>query len=320
MNRFSSFLDTRSPAAPRVGLLLALGTAVVSGVAVFLNGQAVRAVGDPIVFTTLKNGVAAVVLLGLALAYAASRGTASTPSLPRGRMGWVGLVALGIVGGSVPFALFFTGLADASAPAAAVIHKTLFVWVALLAVVFLRERLGGLQIAALVVLLGAQLLIQPPNGVVLGGGELLIALATAFWAVETILARRLLASVGTAVAGAARMGIGLVLLVGWLAVTGRMDGIGTLGMTQWAWVLGTGLLLSAYVATWYAALKRAPASAVTAVLTIGAPITGVLQVLANGQMPQPGVALGYLVTAGAAGAIGLLAVRGKGPRSSAAHA
>ena len=320
MNRFSSFLDTRSPAAPRVGLLLALGTAVVSGVAVFLNSQAVRAVGDPIVFTTLKNGVAAVVLLGLALAFAASRGRASTPSLPRGRMGWMGLVALGVIGGSVPFALFFTGLADASAPAAAVIHKTLFAWVALLAVVFLRERLGGLQIAALAVLLGAQLLIQPPNGVVLGGGELLIALATAFWAIETIIARRLLASVGTPVAAAARMGIGLVLLVGWLAVTGRMGAISALGMSQWAWVAGTGVLLSAYVATWYAALKRAPASAVTAVLTIGAPITAVLQLLANGKMPEPAAALGYLVAALAAGTVGILAVRRAGPRSSTAHA
>ena len=301
MNRLTSLLGLRHPAAPRIGMALALCTAVVSGVAVFLNAQAVRSVGDPVVFTTLKNGVAAILLIGLA--FGVSRRTGPAPRLPRTRNGWLGLLALGVIGGSVPFVLFFTGLADASAPAAAVIHKTLFAWVALLAVVFLRERLGGLQIAALAVLVGAQLLIQPPNGVVLGGGELLIALATACWAIETIVARRLLGSVRSPVAGAARMGIGLVLLVGWLAITGRIGGVATLGLEQWAWVLGTGTLLSLYVATWYAALRRAPASAVTAVLTIGAPITGLLQVLANGSLPAPTVAVGYMATALAAGFI-----------------
>jgi drug/metabolite transporter (DMT)-like permease len=307
VNRLTSLLEVRHPAAPRIGMALALGTAVVSGVAVFLNAQAVRAVGDPVVFTTLKNGVAAVLLVGLALG--ATRRSAPGPRLPATRRGWLGLLSLGVIGGSVPFVLFFTGLADASGPAAAVIHKTLFAWVALLAVLFLRERLGGLQIAALAVLLGAQLLIQPPNGVLLGGGELLIAIATACWAVETIVARRLLGSLRSPVAGAARMGIGLVLLVGWLALTGRLGGITGLGAEQWAWVLGTGALLSAYVASWYAALRRAPASTVTAVLTVGAPITGVLQAIANGQLPAPGVALGYLATGLAVGAILVATVR-----------
>jgi uncharacterized membrane protein len=105
------------------------------------------------------------------------------------------------------------------------------------------------------------------------------------------------------------MGIGLVLLVGWLAITGRIAGVATLGATQWAWVLVTGVLLSAYVATWYAALRRAPASAVTAVLTIGAPITGLLQAFANGQIPAPGVVVGYLATALAAGVIVIVIAR-----------
>ena len=48
------------------GLALALGTAMVSGVAVFLNGDAVRAFGgDATVYTTVKNLVAAALLAGL---------------------------------------------------------------------------------------------------------------------------------------------------------------------------------------------------------------------------------------------------------------
>jgi drug/metabolite transporter (DMT)-like permease len=289
-----------SPARGRLGIGLAAVTAVVSGVAIFVNAQATQVVGPPAVFTTLKNGVAAILLIALA---------ASVRSRPPSLRNLPGLLALGVIGGSIPFLLFFSGLAEASAPGAAVIHKTLFVWVALLAVVLLRERLGALQIGAMAILLVSTLLIQPPTGVTWGSGETLIALATGVWAVEVIVAKRVLASVPSPVAGASRMGIGLILLTGWLGVTGQLDEAFTLGAVQWAWVLGTGLLLTAYVATWYAALQRAPASAVAAVLTLGLPITALLQMIANGQVPAPLPAAGYGVGAVAALAVAVLAVR-----------
>jgi drug/metabolite transporter (DMT)-like permease len=259
-------------------------TALISGISIFVNAQATQEVGPPAVFTTLKNGVAALLLIGIATAARAPAPPAR--SLP-------GLLAIGVIGGSVPFVLFFTGLAEATAPGAAVIHKTLFVWVAVLAVVFLRERLGALQIGALAVLLVSTFLIQPPSGVSWGGGEMLIAVATGFWAVEVIIAKRVLADVTSPVAAASRMSIGLALLVAYLAFTGQLLAVFTLGAGQWAWVLGTGVLLTGYVATWYAALQRAPASAVAAVLTLGLPITAALQLLANGQVPAPTAVVGY---------------------------
>ena len=288
--------------APRTGIYLALGTALISGVSVFLNGFAVRQFPDPATFTTLKNAVAAVILVGALLALG---------GVPRslGTRRWLGLAVLGLIGGSVPFLLFFTGLAQATAPAAAVIHKTLFIWVALLAVVLLRERLGAWQIGALGVLLVATLMVQPPTGVSWGGGESLIALATGFWAVETIVARRLLASVPPLVAGAGRMGFGLVLLVGYLAVTGRLDVIAQLSPMHWAWVLGTGVLLAGYVATWYGALQRAPAATVAAVLTLGAPITAGLSAVVNGGVPAAGPLGGYLLMLLAAGGLAIAGLR-----------
>jgi drug/metabolite transporter (DMT)-like permease len=284
------------------GIYLALGTAAISGVSVFVNGFAVKQFPDPATFTTLKNAVAAFLLLGALVAVG---------GLPRrlGSRGWLGLAVLGVIGGSVPFLLFFTGLAEASAPAAAVIHKTLFIWVALLAVVLLRERLGGWQIAALGVLLVATLMVQPPSGVSWGGGESLIALATGFWAVETIVARRLLASVPPLVAGAGRMGLGLVILLGYLVITGRAGILAQLTAVQWAWVLGTGVLLAGYVATWYGALQRAPAATVAAVLTIGAPITAGLQMISTGTIPAPGPLAGYLMMLLAAGGVAFAMLR-----------
>jgi len=303
MNRSLQSTDTMLGASRlRAGLGLAGATALVSGVSVFVNASAVREFDDPVLFTTLKNGVAAMLLVTMALAVV--RG----PWVPRPRA-VPGLVALGIIGGSVPFVLFFTGLAEATAPAAAVIHKTLFVWVAILAVVFLGERLGRLQVAAIGVLLASQLLIQSPTGVGWGRGETLIAAATAFWAVEIIVAKRVLVDVRSPVAAAARMGIGLMLLVVFLAISGGLDGIGSLGPEQWGWVLLTGFLLTGYVGTWYAALRRAPASAVTAILTLGAPITAILQLASTGQVPDLGPALGYAIGAAAALLLAWLALR-----------
>jgi drug/metabolite transporter (DMT)-like permease len=290
--------------APRTGIYLALGTALISGVSVFLNGFAVRQFSDPATYTTLKNAVAAMILVGAFLAVG---------GVPRalGTRRWLGLAVLGLIGGSVPFLLFFTGLAQATAPAAAVIHKTLFIWVALLAVVLLRERLGAWQIGALGVLLVATLLVQPPTGVSWGSGESLIALATGFWAIETIVAKRLLASVPPLVAGAGRMGFGLVVLVGYLAFTGRLGIVAQLGPVQWAWVLGTGVLLAGYVATWYGALRRAPAATVAAVLTLGAPITAGLSAVVNGGVPAAGPLSGYLLMLLAAGGLALASLRSR---------
>ena len=289
-----------------IGIGLAAITALVSGFSVFVNASAVRAFSDPVLYTTLKNGVAAVVLVGIALAVV-DRAPVRVRRL--GPRSLAGLVVIGIVGGGIPFVLFFTGLANASAPAAALIHKTLFVWVALLAAVLLRERLGGLQVGALAVLVVAQLLILPADGLAWTAGEWMIAAATGMWAVEVIVARRLLRDVPSPIAAAARMGIGLVLLLGYVAVSGGISGIGTLGMEQWAWVLVTGGLLSAYVASWYAALRRAPASAVTAILTLGAPITAALQLVANGQVPAPTALAGYGAVLAAGVAIAWLALR-----------
>ncbi|HLB45303.1 MAG TPA: EamA family transporter, partial [Candidatus Limnocylindrales bacterium] len=236
------------------------------------------------------------------------------------RRSWAGMAVVGVVGGGVAFLLFFSGLALASAPSAAFIHKTLFVWVALLAVPFLGERLGLLQVGALGALLASQLLITPPNGVVWGTGETLIAAATLLWAVEVVLAKHLLAQVDSFVLGVGRLGIGLVVLFGYLVVGGKLPLIAELSATQWAWVLLTGVVLAGYVATWFAALKLAPATVVTSVLVLGAPITALLGTLANGVLPATLPLAGYLLIVAVAAALVVVTVRRSRTASQAAPA
>ena len=294
----------RVPDSLRWGIGLAFATALISGISIFINSFAVKQLPDAAVFTTLKNAVAALILVGFA---AATVRRADVRAMDR--TSWSRLAVIGVVGGSVPFLLFFSGLAMASAPSAAFIHKTLFVWVAIMAVPFLGERLGRAQIAALAVLIGAQFLVVPPNGVVWGMGETMIAAATLLWAAEAVLAKRLLGSVPSQVVGAGRLGIGLVVLGGYLLVSGKAGTIGALSGEQWAWVLGTGALLFGYVGTWYAALKRAPASLVAAILVVGAPITATLQVLQKGALPAMPVFAGQLLIGLAAIALAVYALR-----------
>lgn len=305
----------RVPDSLRWGIGLAFATALISGVSIFVNGFAVKQLPDAAVFTTLKNAVAAVILVAFA---AATVRPADVRAMDR--TSWTRLAVIGVIGGSVPFLLFFGGLAIASAPSAAFIHKTLFVWVAILAVPFLGERLGLAQLAALAVLLGGQFLVIPPTGVAWGTGETMIAAATLLWAVEAVLARRLLRSVPSQVVGAGRLGVGLVVLVGYLFVTGKAGAALALSGEQWAWVLGTGLLLFGYVGTWYAALKRAPASLVTAILVVGAPITAALQAIQNGALPATPVLAGQLLIAGAAIAFAAFAIRSARGAASATPA
>jgi drug/metabolite transporter (DMT)-like permease len=282
----------------RTGVALALATAAISGVSIFLNSYAVKQIADAALFTTLKNGIAAAVLLAVALTVVRR---ADVRRLDRRQ--WLGVGLIGILGGGVAFLLFFTGLAMASAPSAAFIHKTLFIWVALLAVPFLGERLGLIQVGALVALLAAQLLIVPPTGVRWGTGESMIALATLLWAGETVFARRLLMGVPVGVLAVGRLGVGLFVLAGYLIVTGRLALFGGLSAIQWAWAIGTGVLLAGYVATWFGALSRAPATVVTSILVIGAPITAVLAGIANGVAPTATQAAGYGLIVLAVGAI-----------------
>jgi uncharacterized membrane protein len=125
----------------------------------------------------------------------------------------------------------------------------------------------------------------------------LILAATLLWAVEVIVAKKLLADLDSRVVGAARMALGTVVLLGWVVVSGRADELFSLSGDQWRWALLTGLILAGYVATWFAALARAQAVDVTAVLVFGAVITALLSRWADGVAFD--LAPVILITAGA---------------------
>ncbi|MFL5676121.1 MAG: hypothetical protein ACJ77X_00635, partial [Chloroflexota bacterium] len=145
-----------------------------------------------------------------------------------------------------------------------------------------------------------------------------ILTATLLWGIEVVIAKRLLiADVPSPLVAAARLGIGLVVLVGYLGITGRLPVLVALTATQLAWGLATGALLAAYTATWLAALRRADASVVASVLVIAAPITAVLAAGVNGTLPAPTVALGLVIMSVSVLVLAAFVLRRQGERGAA---
>jgi drug/metabolite transporter (DMT)-like permease len=281
-------------------VLLAAATALISGLSVFVNGYGVRAwaeISDPTTYTTLKNTAAAVILLAAAMVVARRRRAPVFDPTMVGRKR-IGLISIAVVGGSIPFVLFFEGLARATSADTAFIHKTLVVWVAVMALTFLRERVGLPHLAALVLLVWGQAALSGGVGAIgIGSGEWLILLATLLWAVETIIAKRLLASVPSLTLGVARMAGGAVLLVLHSVWRGGFSGLAGVTPEHVMWIAVTALTLAGYVGSWYAALARAQAVDVTAVLVGGALITGLLETGLRGASFPPATGV-ILVTAG----------------------
>ena len=283
------------------GLLLALCAAMISGVSVFVNSYGVREFGDATVYTTAKNAFAAALLV----AVTAVLGVRGRPvvHVPRRSPRLAALVVIGVIGGSVPFVLFFEGLAHAtSGPVQAqFINKTLVVWVALLAVGLLGERLGLLQAGAVVLLLAGQVALSGGLDVFrmqFGRGEAMIFAATLLWALEVVAAKKLLRWASSWTVALARMALGSALLLSWVFVSGRGGRLAAMDAHQWAWVSVTGTLLAAYVATWLAALALAPAVNVTAVLVAAVPVTALLDAVVRHTALGPQLGGLALVVAG----------------------
>lgn len=258
----------------RYATILALSTAVISGTNNFLTKIAVTSVKDPIVFTTLKNTLVAVLLLGIIFA---ARKFPEIISLNRQQ--WLKLTAIGAIGGSLPFILYFTGLTQTSALNAGLIHKTLFLWVALFAIPLLKERLTALQWTGIAAIFSANFVIGGFSGFKFNSGELMILTATLLWAVENIIAKYALRDISSLTVAAARMIFGSLILIAVTLWQGNGNVATNLSPEQWGWTILTGALLTGYVLCWYTALKYAPATYVATLLVPATLITNALSAI-----------------------------------------
>ncbi|MBU1149170.1 DMT family transporter, partial [Patescibacteria group bacterium] len=83
------------------GILLIFSTAVISGVSIFINKFGVK-MNSPFLFAGLKNLIVGIFFIALTLGVSRFKEFRQL-----NRNNWLSLLAIGLIGGAIPFLLFF---------------------------------------------------------------------------------------------------------------------------------------------------------------------------------------------------------------------
>jgi len=285
---------------PRLGYAFAVLAAIISGVSIYVNSFGVKQFHDATLYTLLKNGVVGVALLIPLVVLPARR--AEYLKLNRRQSAW--LVALAVTGGSVPYVLFFSGLLLTNAITASVINHMQFAIVALIAVVFLRERISAAMWAGLIVLLVGATLGTNLGKVHWDMGAYLVAASTVLFAIDFVIAKHLLKDLSTLSVMTAKMSLGSLLLLGYAAYSGSLAKVPHLTFVQWRISLLVGLILLAFTVSTFIAIRHISVTAVIAIGQASPIVTALLGLAVTGKLGLPLVnSLGLLVTLVAVAAI-----------------
>ncbi|MFG6666015.1 DMT family transporter [Halomonas sp. HNIBRBA4712] len=218
------------------------------------------------------------------------------------------LLLLSFTFGTLHFALLFIGLGQSEAGTGALLVQMGTPFATILAVIFLKEKLGPKRLVGL--------LLSFAGVVVLAGGPTLpaplplgILLLSAFgWAVSQLLIKRGPPIAPLALAGwIALLAIPQVALGSWLFESGQWQAIRAAGLAGWGAVFYTAVMSSivAY-GIWYALLRRHPVNKVVP-MTLLVPVlaVGLGALLMGDSLGVHKLAGGGLVVAG----VGLILLR-----------
>ena len=266
-----------------LGTILAMLTAVISGISIPLNKVFVVDM-EPAVFTAVRA-----LIIGLIfLAFAGWQSKRSRK--PLNKVPWKYLLAIGIIGGGLAFLMYFSGLQLTTSSRAAFLHKTLPVYTTVLAFVFLRERVSRRQsIGLLAMLAGTFLLvygqIDPSqfwtNPML---GDMLVLAATMLWGVENVLAKyALIKDESNLVVSFSRMLIGSLFLFAAVLALGKTGALLSLSPAQAVSVLVSTGLLSGYVFCYYWSLKLINVSKASTILLLAPVVTLFIGIYAFGE-------------------------------------
>jgi drug/metabolite transporter (DMT)-like permease len=264
-----------------LGTLLAVVTAIFSGIAIPAN-KVFMVDMDPAVFTAVRSIIIGVIFLLLAVLWQRKTKKSKSEKKKNHKINWKYMAAIAVIGGAIAFLLYFTGLKLTTAGRAAFLHKTLPLYVAVLAFVFLKEKLTKKYVAAMaVMILGiiaiyassinpADLWMNPQLG------DLLIISAAFLWAVENIIARKaMVEGESNFIVSFSRMFFGGLILFGVVMLTGKTDALLALNAAQLINIGISTVLLFAYVFFFYWSLRLINASKAAVMLLI-APVISLM--------------------------------------------
>lgn len=271
------------------GTILALFTAIISGISIPANKIFVVDL-DPTVFTAVRAIIIGFIFLLLSL---------FTKGFSKENVGknWKYLVLIAVIGGAFAFLLFFTGLKFTTGGRAAFLHKTLPLYVAVFAFIFLREKIPRKQIYALILMLigtvilfsatinPAELWMNPQLG------DALVIGATILWALENVIARKaMINGERNFVVSFARMFFGGIILFGVFGLTGKIDVLFSLTIQQWNNIFLSTIILFGYVLFWYWSIRHINVSKASTLLLLSPVVSLILGVWWLGE-PIPAVQL-----------------------------
>src|SRR3989338_627235 len=271
------------------GIMFGFITALISGVSIFVNSFGVS-LSDPFVYTTIKNALVVVFILSTFFIFKNMR---ELSALTKKQIAQ--LVIIGLIGGSVPFLLFFYGLSLGIASVSSFIFRSLFIFASLMAVFYLKEKIDHrFFIGALIVFIGNFLLVK--GDLAFGTGQIMVLIATLLWAIEYNYSRKVLAALSPRVVALGRMFFGSIFLLVFLGATGKINALFVISYDILPCTIIASLFLFLYVTFFYSALKYTTVSNATAALALGGPITALLNAVFIGKVPVITEIIGLLLT------------------------
>lgn len=252
------------------GILFALTASIISGVAIFYSKISVAKV-SPLILTTSRNFYVGILFL---LLFIFSGKLSELKKLQRKQLAM--LLLVGLIGGALPFYLFFTGLQSVQSTTANLIQKSLFIWVTVLAVIFLKEKINVVYVISFILIAVANYFFGGLK-ITFSSGEIMILAAALLWSFESVLAKKVLKNVSSDMVGLFRMGIGGSMLMIVTLLTSKAKFLLAIQQSNNVTIVFIGgTILFFYVFTWFKALKYTPASLVTLILTFAVVVGNIL--------------------------------------------
>jgi len=286
------------------GTILAFATALISGIAIPINKLLVINM-DPTIFTATRA-----LIIGLVFLFLAWKKEKLTKSILKDQR-WLYLTLIGLIGGGLAFLLYFNGLELTTSSRGAFLHKTLPIYVTILAFIFLKEKIPKKQLLALgIMFLGTTILyIDKITPSALWSnpsfGDLLVIFATILWAVENTIAKKvMIKGESNFIISAARMFIGSLFLFSVIILFGKLDILFSLSINQILGLLVSTGILFGYIFCWYSSVKLINVSKAATILLLSPVISMILGIFMFNE-PTPIFQLGgsvlillggYLVT------------------------
>ncbi len=201
------------------------------------------------------------------------------------RRAWLTLAAMGLFNNSLAFVLIPWGEQYIDSGLAAILNSTVPLFTIVLAHFFLfDERLSARRLGGLVLGFAGVVLLMAPPIIASGGdwltaksvqGSLAVILASACYAIATVIGRRFLRGEPPVLTAATQLSFGMLWLLPLVLLTNSLGSLATMSMPTWGSMLWLGVVGSGFAYLLYFSLLRNVGATQVVVVTYVLPLIGV---------------------------------------------